>query len=138
VDKKGMSRREIKVGVGRVIVNGEARDADRHDPLEPRGATPSKGVPPDPFYRQILAAHCLDEIANSKILDPCLATRSQDARALEEAVTLGLSTRRHGYGCESCDTSYFGDKRGGRTHEVTARGWPDDHRIGSKSKTASI
>ena len=32
----------------------------------------------------------------------------------------GLRTRRHGYGCESCDTSHFGDKRGGRTHEVTA------------------
>jgi hypothetical protein len=88
VDKKGMSRREIKVGVRRVIVNGEARDADRHDRLGPRGATPSKGVPPDPFYWQIPAAHCFDEIANSKILDPCLATRSQDARALEEAVTV--------------------------------------------------
>jgi hypothetical protein len=34
----------------------------------------------------------------------------------------GLRTRRQGYGCESRDTSYFGDKRGGRTHEVTACG----------------
>src|SRR6476659_4898439 len=45
VDKKGMSRRETKVGVRRVTVNGEARDAERYDRLGPRGPTPSKGVP---------------------------------------------------------------------------------------------
>src|SRR6202022_3619627 len=79
------------VVVRRVIVNGEAQDADRHDALVPRSPTPSKGITADPFYRQILAAHCLNEIADSKILNLCLATRSQDARAFEEAVTATMT-----------------------------------------------
>jgi hypothetical protein len=67
-------------------------NADRRDALVPRSPTPSKGVTADPLYRQILAAHRFDEIADSKILNLCLATRSQDARAFEEAVTAAMTT----------------------------------------------
>src|SRR6516165_11833508 len=114
VDKKGVSTREIKIGVRRVIVNGEARDADRHDALVPGSSAPSEGVAADPFDRQILAAHRFDEIADFKILNRYLAARSQDARTFEHAVPVTATTattpssssmsrfraRRQRYGCE--------------------------------------
>jgi hypothetical protein len=119
-----------------VIVNGEARDADRHDALVPGSSAPSEGVAADPFDRQILAAHRFDEIADFKILNRYLAARSQDARTFEQAVTVTATTattpssssmsrfraRRQRHGCERCDSSHLGSELGGRTYEVTARG----------------
>src|SRR5215475_10269484 len=153
VDKKGVFRREVKVGVRRVIVNGEARDADRHDALVPRSSASSKRVAADPFYRQILAAHRLDEIADSQILNRCLAARCQDARTFEHAVTAtaivaatvttavaaatpsssvsGFRTRRQRCGCERCNTYHFGGERGGRAYEVAAC-WAKRAIIGSR------
>jgi len=86
VDEESVPGREIKVRMGCLRVEGEARDADRHDALGPGGAALFEGVSADPFDRHCFAPHGLDQITGPKILNAHLTLRRQDARASKKAM----------------------------------------------------
>src|SRR5206468_4181705 len=68
IDEKSVLRREIKVRVRHVLVDGKARNTDRNDGLGPSWTALLVVIASKPFDRQSFTTHRRDEIANPKVL----------------------------------------------------------------------